>query len=1092
MPRTGAEEATEGAAGDESRLVPLDAAAIEFPGEYEDEFILKIIEDVRQTGYSLVQMPALAADERTVLAQEVKEKKNSWTVPKGYAEATYLGLNNATKSCELPEDPAGPVESDDMLPMLDRVLTNFTLALFPHCSSCFGFEAFGRLNSYLRTPFSTTEEMALRDLRQPKNDDNLFVHLNFLERRKLCLLYLIDGPEVGGAQVTLVEENGTEIGVTMRASQLLVFRHDLLSYAYKPGANDIALQTWILTEPWVADAFDDKGVVELPEHMQEDNRLNILASHTYTAGDVGNVEQFWSGLFSATDGQVKVPTSRWDHSLYYTADGPGTPGIAYAQHGAFMNDEALMSFDNVFFRIDEAEVASANPTQRLILEVGYETLAMVGYTKESLVGRKIATMVGDSQSDWVSIGIEKAPTPTTYAGCINAITASRLAFALGLRGPVQHIDTACSSSLVALDRGHKLITYGEDTKKSDRHPIGSRCNEALIQGVSLALDPHLYIGYSGATMLSKKGRCFTFNDSADGFARGEGVSSLFLHASTLEEGHPEMLCALVGSFTNQDGKSASMTAPNGPSQRAATKASLQMSQFRTSDVSACECHGTGTALGDPIEVSALRGAFAASKSDHPMPLPHSSAKTNMGHNEANAGLLGLTKCIMMLAACTNSPNNHLKEINSNLDVNGYPALFGCAAFPFGTNTGLMGVSSFGSGGTNARADVWGRCMRGAAKTVAYFDTDEIVRKRGVYLQRVDDNGRAGPVSDDLIYLVGSWDAWKGFKDMPRQDDGTYQAIITIGETLSEQFHIVVNRDEEQVIRPAVPMASPQAPIEGPVFSADDKHWVINGSKDQVHVGATFKVTLTWKFDWERGEAMKIAWEPAKEDPELKALQYIHEYSVVATWTSWKMYGMISKGDGVYTSTTRIGQSGQEAYQIVRDKDWAQVIHPAVKDCIKTTVPVRGPDANGKEKNWILRGPPGSLVTLTLTIRAGNIEVSHHIDGKGMRKWKSTDDGNWHDYYISGSWNGWAFSAMDFDGRNSYRHRFVMDRYEYLDFCVIMDKDWQQTLQPGDDGHVFCGPPTPAGGWRIEGAEGTEYEVVLVAKAGVWTVEWKAV
>merc|ERR1712072_673293 len=145
----------------------------------------------------------------------------------------------------------------------------------------------------------------------------------------------------------------------------------------------------------------------------------------------------------------------------------------------------------------------------------------------------------------------------------------------------------------------------------------NKCGQALVTGLSLCLDPHLYVGYSGAGMLSKTGRCFTFDYSANGFARGEGCASTFIQSSEPEKGHPEMLVALVGSFTNQDGRSANMTAPNGPSQSAATRASLQESGFSSEDVSACECHGTGTSLGDPIEFSALKAAFAKTKNQHP-------------------------------------------------------------------------------------------------------------------------------------------------------------------------------------------------------------------------------------------------------------------------------------------------------------------------------------------------------------------------------------------------------------------------------------------------------------------------------------------
>jgi polyketide synthase-associated protein len=230
MPRSGAEESEEQEGGTED-AEPRHPLPVVFPGEYEEpEFVRQIISDVRETGYCLVQMPPLAEDERKLLAQEIRENKD-WTIPNKDVEAMYLGKKNATKMVTLPEDPEGPLESTDMMPMLDRSLTTLTLALYPHTRYFFGFESFGRLHTYLRVPFSVREDMALRDTSSSRMqvDELRFAHINFLERRKLCFFYLVDGAEAGGAQVTLIDDSNVETTITMKPSSLLVFRHDLLS-----------------------------------------------------------------------------------------------------------------------------------------------------------------------------------------------------------------------------------------------------------------------------------------------------------------------------------------------------------------------------------------------------------------------------------------------------------------------------------------------------------------------------------------------------------------------------------------------------------------------------------------------------------------------------------------------------------------------------------------------------------------------------------------------------------------------------------------------------------------------------------------------
>merc|ERR1712014_122763 len=171
---------------------------------------------------------------------------------------------------------------------------------------------------------------------------------------------------------------------------------------------------------------------------------------------------------------------------------------------------------------------------------------------------------------------------------------------------------------------------------------------------------------------------------------------------------------LIGSCVNQDGRSASMTAPHGPSQQEVIRASMREAGVSPNLITIAECHGTGTALGDPIEVGALRGVM---RGDRTVPILKTSSKTNIGHGEAAAGIAGLIKCIQMLRHVSGAPNIHLHAINPHLDVAGYPAYFETELLDFGQNSGLTGVSSFGFGGTNARADVWGHAEYGARKCI---------------------------------------------------------------------------------------------------------------------------------------------------------------------------------------------------------------------------------------------------------------------------------------------------------------------------------------------------------------------------------------
>merc|ERR1719247_38241 len=181
----------------------------------------------------------------------------------------------------------------------------------------------------------------------------------------------------------------------------------------------------------------------------------------------------------------------------------------------------------------------------------------------------------------------------------------------------------------------------------------------------------------------------------------------------------DVIGCMIGACSNQDGRSASMTAPNGPSQQECIRGSMKEAGLDANDVTCAECHGTGTALGDPIEVGALKGVMR----NRVVPLAETSAKAHIGHLEACAGMAGMLKCLAMCQASAGTPSPHLAALNPNLDISGYPTIFCTDIVEYGTNSGISGVSSFGWGGANGRADIWSPCRRGANKVKSFSQVD---------------------------------------------------------------------------------------------------------------------------------------------------------------------------------------------------------------------------------------------------------------------------------------------------------------------------------------------------------------------------------
>eukprot|EP00747_Dinoflagellata_sp_TGD_P019146 gnl/TRDRNA2_/TRDRNA2_126974_c2_seq1.p1 gnl/TRDRNA2_/TRDRNA2_126974_c2~~gnl/TRDRNA2_/TRDRNA2_126974_c2_seq1.p1 ORF type:complete len:453 (-),score=93.12 gnl/TRDRNA2_/TRDRNA2_126974_c2_seq1:60-1250(-) len=344
------------------------------------------------------------------------------------------------------------------------------------------------------------------------------------------------------------------------------------------------------------------------------------------------------------------------------------------------------------------------PSQRMVLETGYECLYKAGWTKQKLMGVKMGTYSGDSGCEWDAC--YPWPNKYQYDNNSNNVTLTRLSYLLGLEGPNCTIDTACSASLIAINCActtMKLANYqgkGEDNKYS------------LCFGILAMTSPGGWIGECAATMLSFKGRAFTFNDTADGFVRGEGCPAVHLELSDAGDDEPweRRIAAVLGTTTNQDGKSASLTAPHGPSQQACIRLCLREAGLTPPEVDITECHGTGTALGDPIEVGAVKGVMFNNRGD--VAIQYTAAKSHTGHLEAAAGNSGFIKACLQCIFATATGNVHVRALNPHLDVANYPAFFNQECCDIKKSSNVSGVSSFGFGGANARGDVWGRSLYG--------------------------------------------------------------------------------------------------------------------------------------------------------------------------------------------------------------------------------------------------------------------------------------------------------------------------------------------------------------------------------------------
>jgi myxalamid-type polyketide synthase MxaB len=406
-------------------------------------------------------------------------------------------------------------------------------------------------------------------------------------------------------------------------------------------------------------------------------------------------ETYWQMLQTGTDAISEVPSQRWDIDAYYDPD-PQVLTKLYTRSGGFILDP-IDSFDPQFFEISPRETLTLDPQQRLLLETSWEALEQANIPPDQLFNTLAGVFIGISTADYrEQVSSAAQPETIAYLGTGNSpsTAAGRLSYFLGLTGPAVAVDTACSSSLVALHLACQSLRQQE-------------CHLALVGGVNLMLSPATTMVFCRAGMLSADGRCKTFDAAADGYVRGEGCGVVVLKrlSDAQRDGDP-ILALIRSSSVNQDGRSGGLTVPNGPSQEAVIRKALEQGKVDPSLVDYIEAHGTGTSLGDPIEVSALGAVYGESHSrEHPLWL--GSVKTNIGHLEAAAGLASLIKVVLSLKHEQIPKHLHFQHPNPHIDWEEFPLMVVREAKPWpqGEKPRLAGISSFGFSGTNAHVIV---------------------------------------------------------------------------------------------------------------------------------------------------------------------------------------------------------------------------------------------------------------------------------------------------------------------------------------------------------------------------------------------------
>jgi acyl transferase domain-containing protein len=406
-------------------------------------------------------------------------------------------------------------------------------------------------------------------------------------------------------------------------------------------------------------------------------------------GDADNPEAYWRLLSQGIDAISEVPADRWDIDEYYDPD-PQAPGKTSTRWGGFLR--RIDGFDPHFFGVSLREAATMDPQQRLALEVAWEALENAGLSADDMRASRTGVFLGLTSAEYLQLhhklrGDEELDAYLAPGNVLN-VAAGRIAYFLGLRGPSVAVDTACSSSLTAVHLACQSLRRKE-------------CDTVLAGGVNTLVIPDTFICFSKWGMMAADGRCKTFDAAADGFVRGEGAGIIVLRrlSDARAAGDP-ILAVIRGTAANQDGASSGLSVPNGLAQQAVIREALADAKVDPQQVSYVESHGTGTSLGDPIEVEALAAVYGESRAKD-RPLAIGSAKTNLGHLESASGIAGLIKVVLALRERAIPPHLHFHTPSPAIPWDEIPVTVPTELTPWEVEgPRIAAASAFGFSGTN--------------------------------------------------------------------------------------------------------------------------------------------------------------------------------------------------------------------------------------------------------------------------------------------------------------------------------------------------------------------------------------------------------
>jgi len=937
-----------------------------------------------------------------------------------------LGEDGSLSICEVDngvgdDDEGGSGQDDSSLKKLNQILNAVMGILQPVTETQLALSFGGRTAPFLHVAGDASEEEDdAPALTEAEADKWLSV---FVNQRLMLLLFL--GPGKGHLELHPFRHEDSPLYVaSTEAGTVVVLRSDTITQRYYSYERSVVLTSWLAqttldeerADPGADEAFLPPAARELmgwiSDRMKVLKEKEVMTSegatygtdlsrewqsamnHTYYKGvqcavrgmacrfpGTWDAYSTWCGLNYGADMASEVPMLRWKHEDFYDSQPESWKYYKiYTKHGVFIEGADL--FDPKPFGLAVYEAKGMDPCQRHILETSYECLFDAGFAKKSLMRSLVGVYIGAATTEFA---FAENCNEGVGTSCSGAITSNRVSFCLGMQGPSFTADLGGAAALGALCSAVNSIRFQTDRYKAN--------HTALSGAVNLLLAPNFYVLGCAAGFLSAEGRSQSFDVTAAGYVRGEGVGGLVINPfAELVDGVPvrdgsRPFHGNISSISvNHCGQTASLTAPSGPQETHLVCEAVRQASLSPLDVDFVECWGEAGILSDACAVKAVTKALR--EDDTSTVLGMSSAQSSLGFMHESTGMAQLFKVIFGSKLNTQAPGIHLAELNPHIDAwEGEPLNFQTESVHFKHVSAFSSVSSKNSSGVMGHAILWGevdyqRCLprrRLKRDAIAFWPAGGGELPEGAEPRRG-------------YSIVGSWagSEWTEVEPMKAEGDGVYGYTLTLGVNRFERFQIWLDGDDQRVLHPGMADAPKNVPALGP-HSMDDSEgftWLVDGreqfatavvpiltdadrgeeeeassqlqsTQDPYSLGGLpgdqYRVRLHVAGKWRTVDWKQVSRAPAMELG--KALPDDGRYYVSCSWNAWSFTAM-DRGEsvpGTYHAEVRVAGYGGE-FQIIRNRDWQQVFFPSAAD--KNAVD--GPGTNDTDASWPLHGRPGEV------------------------------------------------------------------------------------------------------------------------------------